>query len=64
MWKIDFEKAFNRINWNFMKATLKETGLPPYWINLIRQCFTVNHMQLIWNEQLTMTFSPTRGVKQ
>ena len=33
--KIDFAKAFDKLSWSFIRATLTRMNFPPKWINLI-----------------------------
>ena len=36
--KIDLEKVYDRINWDFLKSTLEDFGLPTGNIKLIMFC--------------------------
>jgi hypothetical protein len=32
LFKIDFEKAYNKVSWDFVKEVMVEQGFPPNWI--------------------------------
>lgn len=59
--KVDLEKAYDRLNWNFVRETLKETGIPDHLVDIIMQCISSCSMQVLWNGEATDAFSPTRG---
>ncbi|KAL9419228.1 hypothetical protein AB3S75_037059 [Citrus x aurantiifolia] len=60
--KVDLEKAYDRLSWNFIHDTLQELNLPIGLINLIMACITTTRMNILWNGELTSEFSPCRGV--
>ncbi|CAL1407561.1 unnamed protein product [Linum trigynum] len=62
--KIDLEKAYDRLRWDFLRDTLKEVGLPSTWISGIMHCVEQNRMRILWNGQLSQPIAPTRGVRQ
>lgn len=33
-WKLDLEKAYDRISWSFLKSVLEDVGIPGQWVNL------------------------------
>jgi hypothetical protein len=33
MFKIDFEKAYDKVRWNFVKEVMERKGFPDRWIN-------------------------------
>ena len=35
--KIDFEKAYDKVRWDFLEEVLTGKGFPPKWINWIMQ---------------------------
>ena len=62
--KIDLEKAYDRLNWDFILDTLQDIGIPNRLINVIMKCFTSTKMLVSWNGDLSEEFRPTRGVRQ
>ena len=62
--KLDLEKAYDRIRWDFLEDTLKAAGLPVSWIGWIMQCVSGPSMQLLWNGEKTDSFRPARGLRQ
>lgn len=64
MWKIDLEKAYDSLSWEFISRVLKETSIDERWVNLIIECVKVEKMQLVWNGELNRSFSPGQGIRQ
>ncbi|CAJ2645224.1 unnamed protein product [Trifolium pratense] len=62
--KIDLEKAYDRLNWNFVEQCLAESKFPPKLINIIHHCITTPSFKILWNGEKTDMFSPTRGIRQ
>ena len=44
--KVDLEKAYDQLIWDFIYETLWEIGLPTEFIRLIMECITIATMQL------------------
>lgn len=42
--KIDFEKAYDRLRWSFMRDTLVQMNLPILLINVIMECLTTTSL--------------------
>lgn len=63
LFKIDFEKAYDRVDWNFLRLTLTDFGFPISTIELIMSCITSSSLSLKWNEILE-SFKPNRGLRQ
>jgi hypothetical protein len=36
--KLDFEKAYDKVNWNFLIEVLKQKKFSETWISWIKQC--------------------------
>lgn len=64
MFKIDFEKAYDRVDWDFLKLTLTEFGFPAHIVNLIMSIVTASTLSVKWNGEKLASFAPTRGLRQ
>lgn len=62
--KLDLEKAYDRIRWDFLEDTLLAAGLSGDWVNWIMQCVSGPSMSLLWNGEKTESFTPLRGLRQ
>ncbi|KAK4257184.1 hypothetical protein QN277_006806 [Acacia crassicarpa] len=62
--KIDMEKAFDRLDWGFIKNTLVGLQLADNLINLIMACVSTTSMSILWNGEGSPCFTPSRGVRQ
>ena len=47
--KVDLEKAYDRLDWRFLKDTLKEISLSTKLISIIMACVSLCSMTIIWN---------------
>lgn len=64
LFKIDLEKAYDRVDWNFLRLTLDDFGFPNQTINLIMSCITSSSLTIKWNSEKLEPFSPNRGIRQ
>ncbi|KAJ7949853.1 Ribonuclease H [Quillaja saponaria] len=64
IWKIDLEKAYDRVKWDFLNEVLVEMGLLSKWISLIMTCVSSVSMTVLWNGEKTSNFKPERGLRQ
>ncbi|PNX93226.1 ribonuclease H, partial [Trifolium pratense] len=62
--KIDLEKAYDNVNWNYLRSCLLDFGFPPIIIKLIMHCVSSSSLSLIWNGKRLPNFTPTRGLRQ
>ncbi|XP_028804491.1 uncharacterized protein LOC114759480 [Neltuma alba] len=62
--KVDLEKAFDRLRWDFILDTLQDARLPSSMITLIMKCISSSSMQVLWNGRPSEPFSPQRGIRQ
>lgn len=58
MFKIDVEKAYDRVDRDFLRLTLLEFGFPPHTVNLIMSCITSSSLALKWNNEKLESFAP------
>lgn len=63
-YKIDFEKTYDHMNWNFLKLCLEDFGFPKAAVALIMHYVTTSTLSLIWNGKHLPLFSSTRGLRQ
>lgn len=61
---LDQEKAFDRVDWGFMFATLKKMGFGPSFINWVNLLYTNVQSAVKVNGYLSSFFSLSRGVRQ
>lgn len=57
-------KAYDRVNWNFLKAVLLSMNFSNTWINWVMECVTTVQFTLHLNGSPTEPFYPSRGFKQ
>ena len=62
--KVDLEKAYDRLRWDFIHDTLKDVGLPKEFIRITMECITTARMQILWEWEITEEFTPSRGIRQ
>ncbi|KAL4342202.1 hypothetical protein GQ457_08G025410 [Hibiscus cannabinus] len=62
--KVDLEKAFGRICWDFLRETLLDVGFPPSLVRIIMHCVSSSLVQVQWNGTLSPPFKPEKGVRK
>ena len=62
--KIDISKAYDRVNWNFLKAVLISINFSDKWIDWIMECVTSVQYSLLINGSPTKTFFSSRGLRR
>lgn len=62
--KIDLEKAFDKLEWSFIKDTLLFFGFPDHLSKLIMSCVTTSSIYVLVNGTKTNFFKPSRGIRQ
>ena len=62
--KIDLHKAYDSVDWGFLRQTLVEFGFPKCIINFIMFCIAGSTLSLIWNRDRLESLSPNRGLRQ
>ena len=62
--KIDFRKALESINWNFLKDVLSGLGFPSLFMEWIMQCVTTASYSISINGSLHGFFKGKQGISQ
>ena len=61
---LDFEKAFDRVNWYYMFRLLERMGFDTQFTQWIRLLYTDPQAHLVINQNIQPALYPTRGIKQ
>ncbi|XP_074301569.1 uncharacterized protein LOC141632969 [Silene latifolia] len=59
--KLDMEKAYDRLEWNFIEETFKQMGFNAKWISWIMACINTVSYAVLVNGTPGDVFKPTRG---
>ena len=62
--KLDFKKAYDSLEWDFILAVLKAMGFDQKIVNLIYQCISTVQYTLLLNGTKSSTILPSRGLRQ
>jgi hypothetical protein len=61
---IDMEKAFDKMEWNFLLTIMEKLGFQPQWITWIRICISTSSFSILLNGYLFGLFRPSMGLRQ
>ena len=64
IFKIDFEKAYGKVKWNFLQQTLAMKGFSQKWCSWVQQFTQGGNVNIKVNDQLGSYFQTKKGLKQ
>ncbi|GJT67739.1 RNA-directed DNA polymerase, eukaryota, reverse transcriptase zinc-binding domain protein [Tanacetum coccineum] len=64
IFKVDFEKAFDSISWNYLIHILDSFGFGNKWCSWIKACLNSSRASILINGSPTSEFSIKRGLRQ
>ncbi|KAL0001243.1 hypothetical protein SO802_015024 [Lithocarpus litseifolius] len=62
--KLDLEKAYDRLEWSFIRDTLKLFRIPNNLISLIMSCISSSAISILFNWGALEAYQPSRGIQQ
>lgn len=62
--KVDLEKTYDRLRWDFILDTLINIGIHYSLISLIMKCATTSSIQVAWQGTFLESYNPFRGLRQ
>ncbi|CAL9018252.1 unnamed protein product [Prunus brigantina] len=62
--KLDMNKAYDRVEWNFLEAMMRKLGFTDKWVRLIMSMVKSVELALVINGKPRSYFKPTRGIRQ
>ncbi|GKU91338.1 hypothetical protein SLEP1_g5225 [Rubroshorea leprosula] len=64
VFKVDFEKAFDKVNWNFLDYMMMRLGFNEIWRKWIMECLQTSLLSVLVNGSPSKQFLVSRGLKQ
>ena len=62
--KLDMHKAYDRVEWVFLRNMMEKLGFNSLWIEMMMACVSSVKYRVQFNSQETEEFTPTRGIRQ
>lgn len=64
VFKVDFEKAYNSMNWKFLEYMMGRFGMDDKWKNWIKECVFKSDLSVLVNGSPTEEVRIQKGLKQ
>ncbi|KAJ0520598.1 putative RNA-directed DNA polymerase [Helianthus annuus] len=64
LFKIDFEKAYDNVNWEFLISVMRQMGFPEKWSKWIYGILASARSSVLVNGSPTFEFACTKGIRQ
>ena len=64
VFKVDFEKAYDSIEWDFLLDIMKEMGFDRKWVKWIKACLSSTSISILVNGSPTKEFKMNQGIRQ
>jgi hypothetical protein len=64
LFKVDFEKAYDSVDWGYLDAVMGKMAFPPLWRKWIRECVCTATASVLVNGSPTEEFPLQRGLRQ
>ena len=65
LWKVDFAKAYDSIDWRYLWNVLRRRGFPEIWVRWMKLCVSTSSCSVLVNGRPQGGwFQPQRGIRQ
>ena len=64
LFKVDFEKAYDSIDWGYLEEVMRKMGFPVLWRKWIKECIGTATTSVLVNGSPTDEFQLKRGLRQ
>jgi len=64
VFKVDYEKAYDSVSWDFLLYMLRRIGFSSKWVKWIEGCMKSASISVLVNDSPTAEFLPQRGLRQ
>ena len=61
---LDFEKAYDRVDWSFFRGTMEKLGFPSQWLTVVATLYNSGTGRVLVVGELGQPFSILRSVSQ
>ena len=62
--KLDISKAYDQLEWGFLRQIMIKMGFDPKWVQLAMKTITIASYSVLINGEPHGFIKPTRGLKQ
>jgi len=62
--KLDMNKAYDRVEWEFLESIMARLGFSARWIQLVMTCVQIVSYSVVVNSNSVGQIKPTRGIHQ
>ena len=64
LFKVDFEKAYDSVDWGYLDVVMQKMAFPVLWRKWIKECVTTATASILVNNNPTNEFPMQRGLRQ